>query len=428
MDDEDKNKKQLLEEVRQLRQQVADLQAAEIKRQRAEKTLRESEEKYRTLIEQSDDAIFLIYGNHFEIVNRKFEELFGVSQEVANSPDFVFTNIVAPKSRKLVMERARKESEGQKLSPRYEFTALDKDGHEIEVELSVSYPAYRGGLATQGVVRDITERKKAEAERAIIQAQMFQSAKLASVGELAAGVAHEINNPIFVIREYADLILENTLPGDPSYRMLQTIINQSNRIASIVRNLLAFARPDEAHFSSVHLEDVWQLVHNLIGQSFSKHNIQLGVDIPQDLPVVQANGQLLQQVLLNLVVNAKDALNEKYPGHHPDKRITIKAKVIEDFSPAVLLTGEKRSARPMIYLSVRDEGIGVSPEHQDQLFTPFFTTKRPNQGTGLGLSISHKIVEKHHGRIEVQSEPGVFTEFTVILPIDQDGNPEGDQA
>jgi PAS domain S-box-containing protein len=428
MNHEEKPEEQLLEEVRQLRQQVADLQAAEIERKRAEKTLRESEEKYRTLIEQSDESIFLIYGNHFEMVNRKFEELFGVTQEVANSPDFVFTNIVAPKSRKLVLERARKESEGQKLSPRYEFTALDKDGYEIEVELSVSYPAYQGGLATQGVLRDITDRKKAEAERALIQAQMFQSAKLASVGELAAGVAHEINNPIFVVREYADLILENTLPGDPSYRMLQTIIHQSNCIVSIVSDLLAFARPDESHFSSVHLENVWQLVHNLIGQSFLKYNIQFEVDIPQDLPTVQANSQQLQQVLLNLVVNAKDALNEKYPSYHPNKRITIRARVVEDSSSAVPLAEEKQSSHPVIYLTVRDEGIGVSPEHQDQLFTPFFTTKRPNRGTGLGLSISHKIIEKHHGRIEVQSEPGVFTEFTVILPIAQNWNPEGDQA
>ncbi|MBI1882249.1 MAG: PAS domain S-box protein [Chloroflexi bacterium] len=426
MNDEEKTKKQLLKELRQLRQQVADLQAAEIERRQAEKTLRESEQKYRTLIEQSDDAIFLIYGNHFEIVNRKLEELFGVTQEAANSPDFVFTNIVAPKSRKLVLERAKRESEGQKLSPRYEFTALNKDGREIEVELSVSYPAYRGGLATQGVLRDITERKKAEAESAAIQAQMFQSAKLASVGELAAGVAHEINNPIFAIREYADLILENTLPNDPSYRMLQTIIHQANRVANIVRNLLSFARPDESQFCPVHLDSVWQLVHNLIGQSLLKHGIQPEVDIPPDLPVVKANSQQLQQVLLNLVVNAKDALNEKYPDHHPNKRITLRASAAEDLSPTILLTGAKSASRQVVCLTVRDEGTGISAEHQEQIFTPFFTTKRPNRGTGLGLSISHKIIESHQGRIEVHSEPGVFTEFTVILPVDTDWTSEGD--
>ncbi len=428
MDDEEKTKEELLEELRQLRQQVAELQAAETERKLAEKTLRESEQKYRTLIEQSDDAIFLIYGNRFEIVNRKFEEFFGVTQKIANSPDFVFTNIVAPKSRKLVLERTRQENEGQKLSPRYEFTALNKEGHEIEVELSVTYPAYRGGLATQGVLRDITERKKAEAERAAIQAQMFQSAKLASVGELAAGVAHEINNPIFAIREYADLILENTLPGDPSYRMLQTIIHQANRIANIVRNLLSFARPDEARFSSVQLESVWQLVHNLIGQSLLKYNIQLEVDIPANLPPVRANSQQLQQVLLNLVVNAKDALNDKYPDIDPNKRITIRAGVIEDTLSPALNTDTQPSVRPAVCLMVRDEGIGIPLEYREQIFTPFFTTKRPNRGTGLGLSITHKIIENHQGRIEIHSEPGAFTEFMIILPVDTDWTSAGDQT
>lgn len=421
MDDTEQTKEKLLDEIRQLRQQIAELQAAALERNLAETTLRESEQKYRTLIEQSDEAIFLIYGNHFEIVNRKFEELFGVTEAIANSPDFVFTNIVAPKSRKLILERAKKESEGEKLSPRYEFTALDKTGREIEVELSVSYPAYRGGLATQGVLRDITERKKAEAERAMFQAQMFQSAKLASVGELAAGVAHEINNPIFVIREYADLILEETLSGHPSYPMLQTIINQSDRIAGIVHNLLSFARPDDTRLSSVYLEQVWQPVHNLIGQSLRKYNIQLRVDLPPDLPPVKGSSQQLQQVLLNLVLNAKDALNEKYPASHPDKRITLSACAAQDTWPEAL-------ARPVVRLTVRDEGTGVAPDHLEQLFTPFFTTKRPNRGTGLGLSISHKIIETHQGRIEVNSQPGAFTEFVVILPVSLDQTLEGDPA
>ncbi|HXV99386.1 MAG TPA: PAS domain S-box protein, partial [Anaerolineae bacterium] len=125
---------------------------------------RESEEKYRTLIEQSRDAIYLIYGNRFEIINHKFEELFGVTKEEINDPSFVFTNIVAPKSRRLIAEQAAVDGglryhRTPLVSPVYEFTALDKNGNEIEVELSVSYPTYKGGLATQGILRDITERK-----------------------------------------------------------------------------------------------------------------------------------------------------------------------------------------------------------------------------------------------------------------------------
>jgi PAS domain S-box-containing protein len=384
---------------------------------------RESEEKYRTLIEQSRDAIYLIYGNRFEIVNRRFQELFGVTQEQINDPSFVFTNIVAPKSRKLIVEqthigRTTRRDHTPIVLPVYEFTALDKNGNEIEVELSVSYPTYKGGLATQGILRDITERKRAEAERIALQAQMFQNAKLASVGELAAGVAHEINNPIFAIREYADLILEETPKHQSAYLMLETIIQESNRIADIVRHLLEFSRPSEADFNPVHLRDIWRLVYNLIGQSFLKENILLEVDIPDDLPMIKARRQQIQQVLLNLATNARDALTEKYPNpqSHPQKRITIKAWLIEE--KPTLTSPQQGKKEQFVQFSVRDEGMGILPENRENLFTPFFTTKRHRGGTGLGLSITHKIIEEHRGQIEVKSERGKFTEFIITLPVD----------
>ena len=303
------------------------------------------------------------------------------------------------------------------MLPVYEFTALDKDGHEIEVELTVSYPTYKGGLATQGVLRDITERKRVEVERAIMQAQILQNVRLASVGELAAGVAHEINNPIFVIREYADLMLEDASANHPTSPMLETIISEADRIADIVRNLLEFSRPSDIEFSLVQLADIWQPVYKLIGQSFHKHNVQLKVDIPPDLPPIKAHSQQLQQVLLNLVTNARDALNEKYPDgqSHPQKYIYIKAWSVDD-PPLVMLAPQAGPARKHVCLTVRDEGVGISPGDRAQLFTPFFTTKRARGGTGLGLSISHKIIEEHQGRIRVESKPGVFTEFMITLP------------
>lgn len=146
---------------------VANILAQAIERMHTEKALRESEEKYRTLIEKSGDAVFLIHGGRFEVINKRFTELFGVTQEEANAPDFVFTNIISSKSRKLVAElhRADKKTAQTMSLPPYEFTAIDKDDNEIEVELTVSYPTYRGGLATQGIIRDITERKRIEAER-----------------------------------------------------------------------------------------------------------------------------------------------------------------------------------------------------------------------------------------------------------------------
>ena len=157
-------------------QAIANILAQAIERKRAEVALRESEEKYRTLIEKSSDAIFLIYGTRFELINHRFTDLFGVSQEQANSPDFVFTNIIAPKSRGVVKGLPQpRAGEEKNIRPPYEFTALDKDGAEIEVELTVSYPTYQRGLATQGIVRDITERKRIEEEKqtALQQAQAY---------------------------------------------------------------------------------------------------------------------------------------------------------------------------------------------------------------------------------------------------------------
>lgn len=296
------------------------------------------------------------------------------------------------------------------------------DGTLVPVDQTLfAIPDQQGQPQTiAGIISDITERKRAEAERVVMQATMLQNAKLVSVGELASGVAHEINNPLYAIREFADMMLEDTSPDSSNYFKLQTIIHAADRIADIVRNLLNFSRPSEVNFSPTHLRDVWQLTSNLVGQSFIKHNILLTVDIPADLPEIQARPQQLQQVLLNLVTNARDALTEKYPDPHPNKRITITAQLAEDKGLSVQ-RARQQSNNKVIRLTVRDEGVGIAPEYRERLFTPFFTTKRPNRGTGLGLSLTHKIIEDHHGRIEVNSEPNKYTEFIVILPVSENG-------
>lgn len=403
-----------------LAQAMTQLGAVALDRAKLAFAVAESEAKYSTLVEQSSDAIYLIQTNKFVLINHRFEELFGVTKAAISAPDFAFSNIVAPKSKHMMAKQMDQEqfnagpAEAGKISPVYEFTALDKHGREIEVELTVSYPTYKGKIATQGVLRDISERKKIQAEQADLQAQMFQSAKLASVGELAAGVAHEINNPIFGIREYADLMLEDTPANHPNYDILTIIIREANRIADTVRHLLEFARPADSQFMPVYLADVWQLVFNLMGQTLAKHAIQLEVDIPPDLPPLRARTQHLQQVLLNLVSNSRDALNEKYPdGAHTNKRMSLCAGV--------------GNGGQVVWFTVRDEGTGIAPELHDFLFNPFFTTKRGRGGTGLGLSISHKIIEKHHGKMELRTEPGQFTEFKITLPVWRNKEP-GDRS
>ena len=163
-DDTAMDRKWHLEDT-QLLQAIVDMIGGYIGRKRAEEAQRESEEKYRTLIEQSSDAVFLIYGGRFELINPQFTELFGVTQEDANAPSFQFTNIIAPQNRDMVVHFTQNDNKELKRRPRYEFIALDRFDNEINVELTVSYPLYKRGLATQGIIRDITERKRIEEEK-----------------------------------------------------------------------------------------------------------------------------------------------------------------------------------------------------------------------------------------------------------------------
>lgn len=370
-------------------------------RKRVEEVTEESQEKYRTLIEQSNDAIYLIYGNKFEIINRKFEELFGVSQAAANAPDFVFTNIVAPKSRTQVMERARKEREGQNLSPRYEFTALDKEGHEIEVELTVSYPTYRGGLATQGVLRDITERKR-------LQEQLLQAQKMEAIGRLAGGVAHDFNNLLTVINGYSELLLlRYPDPHDPIRREIEQIRKAGARATGLTRQLLAFSRKQVLQPQLLDLDDlvadVGKMLQRLIGE-----DIEL-ITIPRPgLGQVKADPGQIEQVIMNLAINARDAMPQ-------GGKLTIEtANVRLDEGYTRQHTEVKPG--PYVMLAVSDSGIGMDKETQARIFEPFFTTKTQGRGTGLGLAAVYGIVKQSGGHIWVYSEVGRGTTFKVYLP------------
>ncbi len=188
--DLEKSYKEALATIQQLKKEMA-------QQEHVAQLLRESEEKYRTLIEQSNEAIFLLYGGRFEVINPKFEEMFGVTQEDTNAPDFVFTNIVAPKSKGILKQLVNKAAK-QKLRPYYEFTALDKHSNEIEVELTVSYPTYQGGLATQGIIRDITDRKRIEKE----QQQAYEQARQYS-NQLSLKIDNEYQQ-----REIATILAE----------------------------------------------------------------------------------------------------------------------------------------------------------------------------------------------------------------------------
>jgi PAS domain S-box-containing protein len=248
------------------------------------------------------------------------------------------------------------------------------------------------------------ERLRADQERAALEAQLRQQQKLEAIGVLAGGVAHEVNNPITGVMNYAQLILDAAPAGSTEAKYAQEILREGERVTQIVRNLLTFARQDKQAHSPAELADIVESTLALVRTLMRHDRIRLDVALPAGLPRIICRSQQLRQVLLNLLTNARDALNERYPEADPDKVITLRA------------TPFTRDGRRWVRLTVEDRGPGIPPEHLARIFDPFFTTK--SGGTGLGLTISHGIVREHNGELHVESEPGRPTRFHVELPVD----------
>lgn len=246
--------------------------------------------------------------------------------------------------------------------------------------------------------RDERAYRLARALRTIkeMQLQAIQTQRLAAVGQLAAGAAHEINNPLAIIYARTQLLEQNE--GDPKRRKnIGQMKEQIERITRILKNLMEFARPDPPTFQTMHANGVVNKVMDLIRGGLDKTSISLRLELDPDLPSIQGDPRQIEQVLLNLLLNATQAM-EKTGGE-------------------LLVSTSFDSLSGDIVISVADQGPGIPPEHRDKLFDPFFTTKEEGKGTGLGLSTSYGIVQSHGGSINVQSEPGNGATFSVRLPV-----------
>ena len=251
--------------------------------------------------------------------------------------------------------------------------------------------------ATLLVARNLTEEE-------VVRAEAIRAAQLAAIGELASGVAHEINNPINGIINYAQIILDD--PNDPdTIENLANILSEGKRIAGIVKNLLNFARYREDVLNLARVENIIANSLHLVAHLLKKDGIICSVNISTPLPALMCNEQQLQQVVLNMISNSRYALNKRFPLACPKKQLEIKGELYQ------------QDNTDFIRLTFTDHGIGISPEILNRLFDPFFSTKPKGEGTGLGLSISHGLVREHGGYIRVQSKVGEWTRFTIDLPV-----------
>ncbi|HEX8336319.1 MAG TPA: ATP-binding protein [Pyrinomonadaceae bacterium] len=264
------------------------------------------------------------------------------------------------------------------------------------------------------IIRDLTERRRLEAEKESMRRQLFQSSKLASLGELSAGVAHEINNPLNGIINFAQLLKDDGVARTEEQRMMvDGIIGEGERIARIVRDLLTFARRDPSELTSVHLAETITASMSLFGHQFVKDGIEVEVEVEEGLPPVTADGSRLRQVVINMISNAHLALRAKAGG----------PKVLRVSARAAGRAGGQR-----VHLEFFDNGAGIRREDIDKVFDPFFTTRRATGGTGLGLSLSFGIVREYGGTIRVESVEGSHTRFVVELPAAGSGEIEHERA
>ena len=370
-------------------------------RKQAERALRRERDFAESLVETAQ-AIVLVLDTEGRIVrlNPYMEQLTGYRLDEVKGKDW-FTTFLPGADHDRVRKLFRKAVGGTQTRGNVN-AILTKDGREREIEWydHTLRDAQGEVVGLLSIGQDVTARQQ-------VEARLRQQQKLESIGSLAGGVAHEINNPINGIMNYAQLILDRLEDHDKERGYAREIIHETERVATIVRNLLQFARHDneEQHLPTC-VNDILHGTLALVGTVIKHDRICLEVQLPDDLPKVRCRSQQIQQVLTNLFTNARDALNERYPQFDPDKVMRLSASVFEK--------GGKRWVRT----TVEDHGTGVPADVRDRIFDPFVTTKRPGRGTGLGLSVSHTIVKQHGGELTLESEVGRPTRFHLDLPVD----------
>ena len=366
---------------------------------KAEEVIRVSEKKYRTLFEKSKDAIYILDSERRIIdINHSCIELFGYTkEEILVDLEKLYCH---QEERKHFWQRLQKFG----FISDYEVEMVKKDGERIIVHVSMSAIKDDAGQISgyQGIIRDMTERKR-------LERQLLQSQKMESVGILAGGVAHEFNNLLTAISGYGQ-ILQERIPEDDelSRESIANVLKASDRATELTRGLLAFSRkqliiPKPVQIDTL-ISNIGKIIQWVIGEDIEFRN-----SLSAKKLLVKADPGQIEQVLMNLATNARDAMP-----HGGQMSITTRQVVVEDGSETLY---DLPSPGKYALISVADTGTGIDKKTLESIFEPFYTTKEIGKGTGLGLSIAHGIIKQHNGSILVSSKPGKGTRFDIYLPL-----------
>ncbi|HEY3439842.1 MAG TPA: PAS domain S-box protein [Paludibaculum sp.] len=374
-------------------------------RRRVEDALRESEVRYRAIFESSRDALLLADGTSGMLVdaNTAAQTLTGHTLDELRCMHQ--SELHPPEDEQL----SRANFEQDRVAPAIHLHSVSRsDGTRVPVEIvATKLRDAAGRELVLGAFRDITERARAEEERERLASQLIQAQKMESVGRLAGGVAHDFNNLLTVINGHCQLLIGKLKAGDPTRTSIDTILKAGERAESLTQQLLAFSRKQVLQPQVMDLNRVVTEVRSMLSRLVGE-DVHIRVELNATHSWVSADPNQLQQVLMNLLVNARDAM--------PHGGNLVIETCDAEWDDASFHPGANASGERYVRLTVSDDGVGMDEETKRKIFEPFFTTKRIGKGTGLGLSMVHGIVTQSGGRIEVESTPGRGTAFHIYLP------------
>jgi len=418
MEDQSGINQELLEEISTLKQRIKKLEQSENERLRVEKALKESETLLQTYMENAPDAIYtsdmkgtFLYGN------RKSEEIIGYSRDELIGKSYLELNVLSEKSLNKAIELLQTSMEGKPTGPD-EIELINKEGHLIPVEINTSVVQSVGQKIILGFVRDITERKIAEEKLNLLlfqlrkknrelnkayedlkrsESMLIQSEKMASLGQLSAGIAHELKNPLSIILQGISYIQSSVEDG--------TLIDACDRIKKsairadiVIQSLLSFSRQAPPSFTEDDINALIEEALTMVEHQMNLRNIEVIRNYFLHIPKVRVDSNQIREVFINTLINAADAMKD-------GGTITL-----------TTTAGTDRDGEPCVRAVITDTGTGIPGEILKKVFDPFFTTKTDSGGTGLGLSVTKGIVDRHHGSIAISSEEGKGTTVTITLP------------
>ncbi len=373
-------------------------------KKRAEEKLRESEEKYRCIVENSLAGVYIIQDGVFKFVNQRFCDIFGYRYEEIverlGPLDLTFEE-----DKGLVVESIRKRLEGELKFIEYSFRGLRRDGTPFPVKALGSAAVYNGRPAIIGTLIDLSKEKE-------LERQLVHSQKMDAIGKLTGNIAHDMNNILSAIMSYCELMKLKFKDGQESLKEVasnvESIMEIAEKGARLVNQLLAFSRKQPAQPKVINVNVIIDQLRDMMSR-LAGENVRLVVNLSKDLGNVKIDPIQLEQVLINLLVNARDAMPRGGVLEITTENVEVGAGYQEDQF--------RMSEGRYVLLTFSDTGVGIPEEVQDKIFEPFFTTKERGKGTGLGLSTVYGIVKQNGGYVAVSSRVGEGTTFKIYLPI-----------